>query len=104
MTAPSPPPPHPARIPSAPPASAVWGRGALDIKFNVAALLETLSLLIQDGFVPQRTIYVTFGHDEEVGVLSSAGMGAEGGWECHARGHVGGSKGDDTTDLEEGAR
>ena len=78
MTAPSPPPPHPARIPSAPPASAVWGRGALDIKFNVAALLETLSLLIQDGFVPQRTIYVTFGHDEEVGVLRYRGIGAEG--------------------------
>lgn len=78
----------------------MWGRGALDIKFSVAALLETLSLLIQDGFVPQRTIYVTFGHDEEVGVLGSAGVGAEGGWECHARGHVGGSKGDGTTDLE----
>jgi hypothetical protein len=29
--------------------------------------MEAVSLLLRQGYVPQRTIYLAFGHDEEVG-------------------------------------
>ncbi|GLI59011.1 hypothetical protein VaNZ11_000835 [Volvox africanus] len=73
----------------------VWGRGSLDIKFGVAALLEAASTLLEsydsgeaeegkektekekDGadspFRPERTIMFAFGHDEEVGGNHGAG-------------------------------
>eukprot|EP00983_Pelagomonas_calceolata_P048878 1141262-Pelagomonas_calceolata.AAC.3 len=46
--------------------SYIWGRGALDVKFSVAALLEAASSLLQKGFQPQRTLMMSFGNDEEV--------------------------------------
>jgi len=45
----------------------IWGRGALDDKSAVIAQLEAATHLIRAGFVPERTIYFSFGHDEEVG-------------------------------------
>ncbi len=45
----------------------VWGRGALDDKAGVVAILEALSAMIRDGDRPSRTVHVAFGHDEEVG-------------------------------------
>ena len=45
----------------------VWGRGTLDDKTTVLAILESIEGLLADGFVPPRTVYLTFGHDEEVG-------------------------------------
>jgi len=45
----------------------VWGRGALDDKSAVITMLEAAELLIADGFQPARTIYFSFGHDEELG-------------------------------------
>jgi carboxypeptidase PM20D1 len=45
----------------------VWGRGALDDKVGVLAILEAVETLIGKGFQPQRTILLAFGHDEEVG-------------------------------------
>jgi carboxypeptidase PM20D1 len=45
----------------------VWGRGALDDKASVLAILEALETLIAQGFSPRRSTYVAFGHDEEVG-------------------------------------
>ncbi len=45
----------------------VWGRGTQDDKSAVIALMEAASVLIQSGFVPDRTIYLSFGHDEELG-------------------------------------
>ncbi len=45
----------------------VWGRGTIDDKITVIALLESAELLLADGFRPQRTIYLAFGHDEELG-------------------------------------
>ncbi|OHD65861.1 MAG: hypothetical protein A2176_03355 [Spirochaetes bacterium RBG_13_51_14] len=44
----------------------VWGRGALDIKNSVIGLMEAVECLLRDGFAPTRTIYLAFGHDEEV--------------------------------------
>ena len=45
----------------------VWGRGTLDCKHGVMAILEAIRLLSAEGFKPQRTIYVALGHDEEMG-------------------------------------
>lgn len=44
----------------------VWGRGALDDKVSVVAILEAVESLLESGFQPSRTIYLAFGHDEEV--------------------------------------
>jgi carboxypeptidase PM20D1 len=48
-------------------ATAVWGRGAVDDKGALVAIFEALESLAQSGFVPQRTIYIVSGHDEEAG-------------------------------------
>lgn len=45
----------------------IWGRGTLDIKCQVIALMETAEKLIGEGYIPERDIYFAFGHDEEVG-------------------------------------
>ena len=45
----------------------LWGRGTLDCKHGVMAILEAMDRHASDGFQPQRTIYVAFGHDEELG-------------------------------------
>lgn len=45
----------------------IWGRGTIDDKFSVIGILEAVQMLINEGFQPQRTIYLAFGHDEEVG-------------------------------------
>jgi len=55
----------------------VWGRGALDDKSSVVAILEAVELLLAQGFQPERTIYLAFGHDEEVGGPEGAGRIAE---------------------------
>jgi carboxypeptidase PM20D1 len=45
----------------------VWGRGTMDDKAGVVALLEAAETLLAKGFQPERTLYFAFGHDEEVG-------------------------------------
>lgn len=45
----------------------IWGRGTLDDKSFVFGLLEAVEHLINQGFVPNRTVYLAFGHDEEIG-------------------------------------
>lgn len=45
----------------------IWGRGTMDDKANIIAMLEAATALIQRGFKPKRTIYFAFGHDEEIG-------------------------------------
>lgn len=52
----------------------VWGRGTLDNKFGVMATLEAVEALVAEGFEPTRTVYLAFGHDEEIG----GNAGAEG--------------------------
>jgi carboxypeptidase PM20D1 len=44
----------------------IWGRGAVDDKGSAIAIMEAVELLLQEGFTPQRTVYLSFGHDEEV--------------------------------------
>ncbi len=50
----------------------LWGRGSLDDKGPLVAILEAVEHLLVDGYVPFRTVHLAFGHDEEIG-------GAEGG-------------------------
>ena len=50
----------------------LWGRGAMDDKLAVMGLLEAAEALLKRGFQPLRTVYLAFGHDEEV----SGGRGA----------------------------
>ncbi len=45
----------------------IWGRGAIDDKSTVLGLLEATSALLKQGFKPERTIYLSFGADEEIG-------------------------------------
>jgi carboxypeptidase PM20D1 len=45
----------------------IWGRGALDDKASLLASMEAVEMLLGQGFQPERTIYLAFGHDEEVG-------------------------------------
>lgn len=45
----------------------IWGRGALDDKHNVLGILEAVQILIKAGYRPDRSLYLAFGHDEEVG-------------------------------------
>jgi carboxypeptidase PM20D1 len=47
--------------------SFVWGRGSLDDKASVIAILEAVEWLVGQGFEPRRTVYLAFGHDEELG-------------------------------------
>ena len=44
----------------------VWGRGALDDKASLCAILEAVSSLLAEGFAPRRTVYLALGDDEEV--------------------------------------
>ena len=52
----------------------IYGRGAIDDKGNLVGIMEAMEALALTGFQPQRTIYLQFGHDEEV-----SGSGAEAG-------------------------
>lgn len=44
----------------------VWGRGTLDDKVTVLSIVEAVEGLLKTGFRPDRTVYLAFGHDEEV--------------------------------------
>jgi carboxypeptidase PM20D1 len=55
----------------------VWGRGSVDDKIGVIALMESLEALLADGMRPQRSIYFAFGHDEEVSGKDGAARVAE---------------------------
>jgi Peptidase family M20/M25/M40 len=47
--------------------SVIWGRGAIDMKSLLIAMLEALMHLHRSGYAPRRTLMLSIGHDEEVG-------------------------------------
>ena len=50
----------------------VWGRGTMDNKLAVMGIMEAIELLLEEGFIPERTIYAAFGYDEEICGLNGA--------------------------------
>lgn len=52
----------------------VIGRGTMDDKGTLIGLLEAVEKLLEEGFVPSRTVYLASGHDEEVGGPNGAGQ------------------------------
>ncbi|MCK0159708.1 M20 family peptidase [Allomuricauda sp. F6463D] len=47
--------------------SHIIGRGTMDDKSSLMALMESVELLLGESFTPKQTIYLAFGHDEELG-------------------------------------
>lgn len=45
----------------------VWGRGTIDTKGSLVAILEASELLLSQGFQPERNVLLSFGADEEIG-------------------------------------
>ncbi|MEQ8424155.1 MAG: M20 family peptidase, partial [Cyclobacteriaceae bacterium] len=45
----------------------VWGRGTTDDKMSLISIMEAVEKLLKENFQPERTIYLAFGHDEEIG-------------------------------------
>ncbi len=50
----------------------IWGRGSMDVKLVITASLEAIEILIELEFQPRRTVYLAFGHDEEIGGRNGA--------------------------------
>lgn len=50
----------------------IYGRGAIDNKGSLIAILESVELLLSKKFQPDNDIYFVFGHDEEVSGLRGA--------------------------------
>jgi carboxypeptidase PM20D1 len=50
----------------------IWGRGTLDDKHGLMAIMESVNVLVGQGFKPKRTIILSFGHDEEIGGVNGA--------------------------------
>jgi carboxypeptidase PM20D1 len=50
----------------------IWGRGTLDDKAGMISILEAVEKLLSEGFVPERTLMLSFGHDEELTGVNGA--------------------------------
>lgn len=44
----------------------IWGRGALDMKNHLICVMEAVETLLEEGFEPERDVYLLFGDNEEV--------------------------------------
>ncbi len=55
----------------------IWGRGAVDNKANLIAILESVEKLLREKYRPNRSVYLVFGHDEEASGSNGAGKVAE---------------------------
>lgn len=44
----------------------IWGRGAMDMKNHLIAVMECMEELISEGYQPKRSVFICLGHNEEV--------------------------------------
>jgi carboxypeptidase PM20D1 len=44
----------------------IWGRGTMDIKNQLIAVFEAVEQLLRNNFQPERTVLLSFSHNEEV--------------------------------------
>ena len=51
----------------------IWGRGALDMKNHLICVMEAVESLLEEGFEPERDVYLLFGQDEEVSMSDTGG-------------------------------
>ncbi len=51
----------------------IWGRGAMDMKNHLIGVMEAVETLLEEGFEPERDVYLLFGQDEEVVASEEAG-------------------------------
>jgi carboxypeptidase PM20D1 len=54
----------------------IWGRGALDMKNVLICVMEAVETLLEEGYVPERTVYLCFGHNEETAIGEENGAKA----------------------------
>jgi len=52
----------------------IWGRGTLDDKAAMISIFEAVERLLAENFQPERTVYLAFGHDEEINGLKGAAV------------------------------
>lgn len=53
----------------------IWGRGAMDMKNHLICVMEAVETLLEEGFQPERSVYLLFGDNEEI--VASKENGAE---------------------------
>lgn len=51
----------------------IWGRGAMDMKNHLIGVMEAVETLLEEGFQPERDVYLLFGDDEEVVAAGEGG-------------------------------
>ena len=44
----------------------IWGRGTLDMKNHLIGVMDAVETLLEEGFQPERDVYLLFGDNEEV--------------------------------------
>lgn len=50
----------------------IWGRGAIDDKQSALAILEAVEAMVREEKRPERSVYIAFGYDEEIGGVRGA--------------------------------
>lgn len=55
----------------------LWGRGTLDDKSSLLSIFEAVEFLLDQDYQPERTVYISANHDEEIGGEQGAARVAE---------------------------
>ncbi len=53
----------------------IWGRGAMDMKHHLIAVMDSIETLLEEGYQPERSVYVCLGHNEEIVAAADTGAG-----------------------------